>query len=146
MAKRISGVLGANTKDFRKMHWGQRRMGSLDRRLFPSFTMRCSQSVPLAPRKSNKETDRKLCELVSGIMWNVPNRTVLRLVLSHHNGMRRADLTPKQLSSVPCPTCGVAARARCLLHSGTPRSEPHVDRKLVAAEAVEKKRKTRHGL
>lgn len=51
-----------------------------------------------------------------------------------------SDLTPKQLSSVPCPTCGVPAGERCLLHSGSPRSESHVDRKLCAAEAVEAER------
>ena len=46
-------------------------------------------------------------------------------------------LTPKQFSSVPCPTCGVGLGERCLLHSGSPRLEPHLDRKLVAAEAIE---------
>jgi len=50
------------------------------------------------------------------------------------------DLTPKQLLSVPCPTCGVAAGARCLLHSGGRRTEPHVNRKLSAADAIERKR------
>lgn len=54
--------------------------------------------------------------------------------------MRMKDLTLQQLSSVPCPTCGVGVGQRCLLHSGAPRSEPHVDRKLSAAEAVESKR------
>jgi hypothetical protein len=54
--------------------------------------------------------------------------------------MRMKDLTSAQLSSVPCPTCGVAVGDRCLLHSGAPRSEPHVDRKLSAAEAIESKR------
>jgi hypothetical protein len=54
--------------------------------------------------------------------------------------MRMKDLTPKQLSSVSCPTCGVGVGERCLLHSGGPRSEPHVDRKLAAAEATENKR------
>ena len=54
--------------------------------------------------------------------------------------MKKKELTPKQLSSVPCPTCGVAAGERCVLHSGAPRSEPHVDRKFAAAEAAEKKR------
>jgi hypothetical protein len=53
------------------------------------------------------------------------------------------DLTPKQLLSVPCPTCGVASWARCLLHSGGPRSESHVDRKLSAADAVERKKSRR---
>jgi len=54
--------------------------------------------------------------------------------------MRMKDLTPAQLSSVPCPTCGVTAGQRCLLHSGALRSELHIDRKLSAAEAIETKR------
>ena len=70
----------------------------------------------------------------------VSNKTVLRRYLSHSVGMRMGDLTPKQLLSVPCPTCGVAAGARCLLHSGARRTEPHVDRKLSAADAIERTR------
>jgi hypothetical protein len=73
----------------------------------------------------------------------VRNKTALRVFLSHSDGMRMGDLTPKQLLSVPCPTCGVAAGARCLLHSGAPRLEPHVDRKLSAADAIELKRSRR---
>jgi len=61
-------------------------------------------------------------------------------VLSHSVRMKKKELTPKQLSSVPCPTCGVAAGKRCVLLSGTPRREPHVDRKLSAAEAIKTKR------
>jgi len=53
--------------------------------------------------------------------------------------MKKKDLTPKQMSSVPCPTCGVAAGMRCVLTTGGLRSEPHVDRKLAAAEAIEAK-------
>lgn len=53
--------------------------------------------------------------------------------------MRMNELTPKQFSAVPCPTCGVAAGMRCLLHSGEPRVDAHVDRKLSAAEAIEMK-------
>ena len=53
--------------------------------------------------------------------------------------MKKKELTPKQLLSVRCPTCGVAAGKRCVLHSGGPRNEPHVDRKLAAMEALEKK-------
>src|SRR5258708_39610815 len=48
------------------------------------------------------------------------------------SGMRMRELTLKQLTAVPCPTCEVAPGKRCLLHSGAPRSEPHVDRKLSA--------------
>jgi len=53
--------------------------------------------------------------------------------------MKIHELTPKQLSSVACPTCGVQVGERCVLHSGAPRSEPHVDRKLAAADSLEKK-------
>jgi hypothetical protein len=71
---------------------------------------------------------------------NVLNGTVLRLVLSHPIQMRTSNLTAKQLFSVPCPTCGVAAGMRCLLHSGGLRNEAHVDRKLTAIAAIETKR------
>jgi hypothetical protein len=50
--------------------------------------------------------------------------------------MKKKELTPEQLSSVSCPTCGVAAGERCVLHSGAPRREPHVERKYAAVEAV----------
>ncbi|MHB8503158.1 MAG: zinc finger domain-containing protein [Candidatus Acidiferrales bacterium] len=53
--------------------------------------------------------------------------------------LKKSQLTPKQVSSVPCPTCGVAAGERCVLHSGAPRSESHVDRKFAAIEAAERK-------
>jgi hypothetical protein len=71
---------------------------------------------------------------------SVLNGTDLRLVLSYRIQMRKSDLTAKQLFSAPCPTCGVAPGELCLLHSGGPRSRPHVDRELSAAEAIETKR------
>jgi hypothetical protein len=58
-------------------------------------------------------------------------------MLSHSLSMKRKELKPEQVSSVPCPTCGVAVGEGCVLHSGAPRSEPHVDRKFAAAEAIE---------
>ena len=61
-------------------------------------------------------------------------------VLPYSFRMKIRELTPRQLSSVPCPTCGVASGKRCVLLSGAPRSKPHVDRKLSAAEAIETKR------
>ena len=57
--------------------------------------------------------------------------------------MRMGDMTPRHLLAVPCPTCGVAAGKRCLLHAGGLRNEPHIDRKLRAIEAVESRRQTR---
>jgi hypothetical protein len=53
--------------------------------------------------------------------------------------MKKKELTRKQLSSVPCPTCGVIAGKRCVLQAGGLRREPHLARKHSAAEAVEKK-------
>ena len=73
------------------------------------------------------------------------NGTDLLVVLSHSIHMRKSDLTAKQWFSVPCPTCGVGCGERCLLHSGSPRSEPHLDRKLSAVEAIEAKRDP-HGI
>jgi len=49
------------------------------------------------------------------------------------------ELSPKQLLSVPCPTCGAAIGEGCELHTGALRTEPHRDRKLSAADAVEGK-------
>ena len=54
-------------------------------------------------------------------------------------GVKSNELTPKQISSVPCPTCGAAIGEPCELHTGALRSEPHRDRKLSAADAVESK-------
>lgn len=53
--------------------------------------------------------------------------------------MKKKELTPKQILSVPCPTCGVPAGKRCVLHSGGPRSQPHVDRTLAALAVIERK-------
>lgn len=52
--------------------------------------------------------------------------------------MKKKDLTPEQVCSVPCPTCGAAAGEGCELHSGTARNEPHVERKFAAIEAIER--------
>jgi hypothetical protein len=69
---------------------------------------------------------------------NVQNGTVSLGVLFYCGRMKSGKLTAKQLSSVSCPTCGVAAGNRCVLHSGTPRSGPHVDRKFCAIDALER--------
>jgi len=50
------------------------------------------------------------------------------------------NLSLERFSSVPCLPHGVTAGRRCRLHSGALRSEPHIDTKLCAAEAVEAKR------
>jgi hypothetical protein len=57
--------------------------------------------------------------------------------------VKRKELTPKQIFSVPCPTCGAAIKEACELHTGARRTEPHRDRKLSAAEAVERSQSKR---
>jgi hypothetical protein len=54
--------------------------------------------------------------------------------------MKRSQLTPKQQSSVACPTCGAAAGERCELNSGGQRFEPHLLRTYAMTEAIEKRR------
>ena len=57
----------------------------------------------------------------------------------HDVVMKTKELTPKQIQSVPCSTCGAAVGEACELHTGAPRTDPHRDRKLSAADAVEAK-------
>lgn len=57
----------------------------------------------------------------------------------HVAWVKKKELTSGQISSVSCPLCGVAPGERCVLNSGTPRSEPHLDRKLAAVEASVRK-------
>jgi len=57
--------------------------------------------------------------------------------------VKSSELTLKQILSVPCPTCGAALKEVCELNTGAPRTEPHRDRKLDAAEAIEAKRAKR---
>jgi hypothetical protein len=56
-----------------------------------------------------------------------------------HVVVKARELTPKQIMSVPCNTCGAAIGEVCELNTGAPRTEPHRDRKLSAAEAIETK-------
>lgn len=51
--------------------------------------------------------------------------------------MTISELTPELLLSIPCPTCGVDAGEFCLLHSGGPSPDPHIDRKLDAVKTIE---------
>jgi hypothetical protein len=57
----------------------------------------------------------------------------------HYVAVKTKELTRKQVLSVPCPTCGAATDEACELQTGALRTEPHRDRKLSAAEAVETK-------
>jgi hypothetical protein len=53
--------------------------------------------------------------------------------------VKTKELTLKQILSVPCPTCGAETEKACELHTGAPRTGPHRDRRLSAAEVVETK-------
>jgi hypothetical protein len=87
----------------------------------------------VAPQRSKRSSSYSLWKLCR-------NRQASPTPLSYAVRMKTKVLTPKQLSSVPCPTCGVPIGKRCVLLSGAPRSTPHVDRRLSAAEAVERER------
>ena len=58
--------------------------------------------------------------------------------MMHYVAVKTKELTLKQIFSVPCPTCGAAIEEACELNTGTRRNEPHRDRKLSAAEAMER--------
>jgi predicted RNA-binding Zn-ribbon protein involved in translation (DUF1610 family) len=40
----------------------------------------------------------------------------------------------KQMLALRCPTCGAAPKERCKLINGQPRTAPHRDRRLMAAD------------
>jgi hypothetical protein len=69
-----------------------------------------------------------------------PNGKVRGWMSSHSVRMKKKELTPQELFLVSCPTCGVPAGKCCVLNTGAPRSNPHIDRKFVALEALEKNR------
>jgi len=64
-------------------------------------------------------------------------------MLSRSERMKTKELTTEQLFSVPCPTCGVPAGKPCVLNTGTPRNNPHIDRKFCAADLTKAKRNGR---
>jgi hypothetical protein len=71
------------------------------------------------------------------LVESVPIWTVLLYGSQYAWPVRMTDVTPQLLLAVPCPTCGVDAGKGCLLHTGEPSPDPHIDRKLDAAEAIE---------
>jgi len=56
----------------------------------------------------------------------------------HDSPVKIRDLTAEQILAVPCDTCGAAVGEVCALNTGVPRTEPHRDRKLSAADVLEK--------
>jgi hypothetical protein len=47
---------------------------------------------------------------------------------------REAELRPKQVLSVHCPTCGAGSGEKCKLGTGLPRTAPHRDRRLTVKD------------
>jgi hypothetical protein len=43
-------------------------------------------------------------------------------------------IKPEKAMAVRCPTCGAKPGEKCELSTGLPRTEPHRDRRLAAAE------------
>ena len=72
--------------------------------------------------------------LIGTVSWNPAE-------YSFH--MRMREMTPGLPPAVTCHTCGAAAGTRCLLHSGRPRNDLHINRKLCVFGAVEKQRMLR---
>lgn len=52
----------------------------------------------------------------------------------HNLSAMKKELSSKQILALPCPTCGAAPGEKCELGSGQPRTEPHRDRRLIAAD------------
>jgi len=46
----------------------------------------------------------------------------------------KKELSPKKILAVRCPTCGAKPREKCELSTGQPRTDPHRDRRLNAAD------------
>jgi len=77
-------------------------------------------------------------------LWAVTKRVKVSNIEHCHGeqhciitNVKTKELTLKQILSVPCTTCGAATGEACELHTGALRIEPHRDRKLSAADAVE---------
>jgi hypothetical protein len=82
-------------------------------------------------------TDPAKHSSLSQFIENEQYRAFSHRKMFHHVAVKTKELTPKQILSVPCPTCGAATEEPCELHTGALRTEPHRDRKLSAAEAME---------
>jgi hypothetical protein len=82
-------------------------------------------------------TDPAKPSSLSQFIENEQYRAFSHRKIFYYVAVKTKELTPKQILSVPCPTCGAATNEPCELHTGDPRTEPHRDRKLSAAEATE---------
>jgi hypothetical protein len=70
-------------------------------------------------------------ELGSGLRALVKIDQILLAASTHYVHMK---VTEKQTLAVRCPTCGAKPGEKCELSTGLPRTDPHRDRRLEAAE------------
>jgi hypothetical protein len=54
--------------------------------------------------------------------------------LGHYFSAMKKELSPEQILAIRCPTCGAAPGKKCVLTTGKPRTDPHRDRRLIAAD------------
>jgi hypothetical protein len=48
--------------------------------------------------------------------------------------MKAKKSTLKKVQAIRCPTCGAGPGEKCKLNTGQPRTTPHRDRRLIAAD------------
>ena len=48
--------------------------------------------------------------------------------------LMKKPLSLQNVLAIRCPTCGAAPGEKCELSTGQPRTEPHRDRRLIAAD------------
>jgi hypothetical protein len=80
---------------------------------------------------------------LANVLKMIKSEHLPRRATFHYADVKTKELTPKQVLSVPCNTCGAAIGEACELNTGALRTEPHRDRKLFAAEAAETKTRKR---
>jgi len=108
----------------------------------PAFLLMTSQQIGRLQRVLGEAEGRNPAAVDAGTNSFHKSASGPAVPLEYHCSlfrMRVKDLTPEQFLFVPCPTCGVPAGNRCERYSGAPRNEPHVQRKLSATQASEKK-------
>ena len=52
----------------------------------------------------------------------------------YEHTVKAKKITLKQVQAVLCPTCGAGPGEKCKLGTGLPRTQPHRDRRLLAAD------------
>jgi len=87
---------------------------------------------PIDRAEQEEERDEKSHSLLNNCSDLIQIDHSCALVLGHYLDMKKPS--PKQILAVHCPTCGAAPGEKCKLTTGQPRTEPHRDRRLTAAD------------